>query len=65
MALNDVISLIEEEVGKQAIVEYQERHPADPLMTWADVSRAKDVLGWTPSRWHRRGDSSHGAVVHG
>ena len=49
VALNDVISLIEEEVGKQAIVEYQERHPADPLMTWADVSRAKDVLGWTPT----------------
>ena len=49
VALNDVIGLIEEEVGKQAIVEHEERHPADPLMTWADVSRARDVLGWTPT----------------
>ena len=49
VALNDVISLIEEEVGKRAIVEYEERHAADPMMTWADVSRAKDVLGWTPA----------------
>ena len=47
--LNDVISLIEKEVGKTAIIEYLERHPADPLTTWADVSRAKDALGWTPA----------------
>ena len=49
VALNDVIGLIEEAVGKPAIIEHQERHPADPLMTWADISRAKDVLGWTPT----------------
>lgn len=48
VVLNDVIRLVEEAVGKAAIIEYQERHPADPLMTWADISRAKDVLGWTP-----------------
>ena len=48
VALNDVIRLISEKVGKTAIIEYLERHPADPFMTWADVSRAKDVLGWTP-----------------
>ena len=47
VVLNDVIGLIEEAVGKPAIVEYQERHPADPLTTWADISRAKEVLGWT------------------
>ena len=49
VVLNDVIGLIEEAVGKTAIIEYQERHPADPLMTWADISQAKDVLGWTPT----------------
>ena len=49
VVLNDVIGLIEEAVGKPAIIEYQERHPADPLMTWADTSRARQVLGWTPT----------------
>lgn len=47
--LNDVIGMIEKAVGKPARIEYQERHPADPLMTWADVTRARSALGWVPS----------------
>lgn len=47
--LNDVIGMIEKAVGKPARIEYQERHPADPLMTWADVSKARSALGWVPS----------------
>ena len=23
-------------------------HPADPLITWADLGRAQKLLGWTP-----------------
>ena len=49
VVLNDVIRLIEEAVGNPAIIEYQERHAADPMMTWADISRARKVLGWTPT----------------
>ena len=49
VALNDVIRLIEKEVGKPAIIEHQHRHPADPMMTWADISRARNVLRWTPT----------------
>ena len=48
VVLNDVIGLIGEAVGERAIIEYQERHAADPLMTWADISRARQVLRWTP-----------------
>ena len=48
VVLNDVIRLVEEAVGNSAIIEYQERHAADPLMTWADVSRARTLLAWTP-----------------
>ena len=40
VVLNDVISLIEDAVGKEARIVHEERHPADPMMTWADVSRA-------------------------
>ena len=32
-----------------AIVQYQERHAADPMMTWAEISRARSLLGWTPA----------------
>lgn len=49
VALNDVIGMIENAVGKKARIEYQERHPADPMMTWADIGRARDLLEWTPS----------------
>ena len=35
-------------MGNSAIIEYQDRHPADPMMTWADVSRARTLLAWTP-----------------
>ena len=47
--LNDVIRLIENAVGKPARTEYQGRHPADPMMTWADISRAGGLLDWTPT----------------
>lgn len=49
VALNDVIRLIEKELGKPAMIEHQDRHPADPMMTWADISRARNVLDWTPA----------------
>ena len=49
VALNYVIGLIEENLRKQAKIVYQERHPADPMMTWADTSHAYKVLGWTPT----------------
>ena len=48
VVLNDVISLIEDAVGKEARMVHEERHPADPMMTWADVSRAGNLLGWKP-----------------
>ena len=49
VTLNDVIRLIENAVGKHALIERQDRHPADPMMTWADISRARNLLGWTPT----------------
>ena len=49
VVLNNVIGLIEKEVGKTAVIQYQERHAADPLMTWADISRARSRLRWTPT----------------
>ncbi len=48
VALNDIIRMIEDAVGQSAQIQYQERHPADPMMTWANISRARNLLGWVP-----------------
>ena len=49
VVLSDIIRMIEDAVGRRARVRYEERHAADPMMTWADVSRARDLLGWVPA----------------
>jgi UDP-glucuronate 4-epimerase len=48
MVLQDTIALIEGMVGKKAIIEYKPMHIADIQATWADISRARDRLGWEP-----------------
>jgi nucleoside-diphosphate-sugar epimerase len=48
VVLIEIIRLIEELLGKKAIVENKARHPADVLATWADISKAKRLLGWCP-----------------
>jgi UDP-glucuronate 4-epimerase len=42
----ELIRLIEENVGKKARVEQHPMHAADVLATWANVSKAKRLLGW-------------------
>ena len=46
--LNHVIHLIEQYLGKKAQIEFQPRHPADVPATWADISKAKELLNWRP-----------------
>ena len=46
--LMDVIRFIEASAGKPASLEFRPRHPADVLATWADISKAKRLLGWEP-----------------
>ena len=48
VALNRIIELVEEAVGRKAQVQYQGMHPADLMITWANISRARDLLGWAP-----------------
>ena len=49
VAVNDIVRMIENGIGRPAQIQHEERHPADPMMTWADISRAKSLLGWTPA----------------
>jgi UDP-glucuronate 4-epimerase len=46
--LNDALHAVEDLVGKKASLEFRPAHPADVPATWADITRAQQVLGWTP-----------------
>ncbi len=48
IVLNDAIRLIEQLVGRRAAIRHQERHPADVDATWADIAKARRLLGWQP-----------------
>ena len=46
--LMEAIHITEEVVGKKAMLEFQPRHPADVMATWADIGKAVRLLGWRP-----------------
>ncbi|MFB3059996.1 MAG: SDR family NAD(P)-dependent oxidoreductase [Candidatus Binatia bacterium] len=46
--LKTVVAHLEDILGKSARIERQPLHAADVPATWADVSRAKRLLDWTP-----------------
>jgi nucleoside-diphosphate-sugar epimerase len=48
IVIMDAIRLVEELVGKKAVIEHQPRHPADVLATWADIGKAERLLNWRP-----------------
>lgn len=48
ISLNTVISGIEQRLGKKAAIDHRVFHKADIKETWADISKAKRLLGWQP-----------------
>lgn len=48
VVLMDLVRLLERLLDRKAKVEFQPAHRADVTATWADISRAKDVLTWSP-----------------
>ena len=46
----DVVRQIEEITGQKAELVFQQRHRADVMRTWADVRKARKLLGWK-SQW--------------
>ena len=55
ITINNLIKLTEEIVGKKAIVEYGPPDLADMRSNWADVSKARAMLGWEPQVGLREG----------
>lgn len=50
VAVRELIDRIAQLVGKPARTVYRPAHPADVPATWADISRAKQKLGWSPQQ---------------
>jgi len=48
VALRDVIHNISRLVEREAIVQYQDAHPADVPATWANIDKAGKLLRWRP-----------------
>ena len=55
IVLIDTIRLIEELVGKKAILSHHPFHPADVRATWANIQKAEQLLGWRPEVTFRQG----------
>jgi nucleoside-diphosphate-sugar epimerase len=43
-----LIKIIENLVGRKAAITQLPSHPADMFANWADVSKARQILGWVP-----------------
>jgi len=48
ISLKRVIETIEAHLGKKAVIDYRPFHKADLKETWADIAKAKNLLGWEP-----------------
>lgn len=46
--LNQLIGLLQKITGKNIAPQYQEKRPGDPLRSLADISKARNVLGYNP-----------------
>jgi len=48
ISMNGIIELLEERLGRKAVIEYHPAHVADVRETSADITKAKKLLDWEP-----------------
>lgn len=46
VALSEIVNQIGQLTDREPVIEYRDAHPADVPATWANVSKAHDLLGW-------------------
>ena len=46
--LANIVSIMERYIGKEAHIKYEPKHPADASITWANISKAQQLLNWAP-----------------
>jgi UDP-glucuronate 4-epimerase len=49
VSLKDLVGNIEEVVGKKAKIDHQPEQPGDVPQTFADISKAKQLLNYQPT----------------
>ncbi len=55
VALKDALRMVEQTLGKSAAVRREPRSRADAPATWADISKARELLEWRPQTLLRQG----------
>lgn len=55
ITINELITLLEQQIGKKADVRYGPPNPADMQANWADTSKARALLDWSPQYDLQRG----------
>ncbi|MBG99244.1 MAG: nucleotide sugar epimerase [Solibacterales bacterium] len=55
VSINEIITRIEDLVGRKAQIDYRPAHRADVNVTWADISKASRLLNWAPKTTYERG----------
>ena len=48
--LMDMINLLEKNLGKKAIIDFQPMQPGDVIETFADIDHSKAMLGYEPKK---------------
>jgi UDP-glucuronate 4-epimerase len=48
ITMNALISMLEERIGRKALIEHHPLNPADMLANQADVTKARHLLAWQP-----------------
>ena len=48
VTINELIRIMEDVIGKKAVVQYGPPNPADMFTNQADVTKAGELLGWEP-----------------
>jgi UDP-glucuronate 4-epimerase len=48
VSLNKIIEKLETLICKKAVIDHKPFHIADLMETWADIEKAKNLLGWEP-----------------
>ena len=48
ISINDMLAVIENKLGRKANLEFIPRNPADVMENWANVEKARRLLGWQP-----------------
>jgi len=48
LKINRLVQILEELSGQKAVIQYETPHPADLHANWANIDKARNLLGWEP-----------------